>query len=120
MNYKKGIIPSIYLKYLGTLRKIDEDILSFMNEQNDNLETLFDKGLGFTDNFDGVFVTFTSNAIADTEDDVTHTLKKIPTGFIVTSRDKGAVLYDGGTTNTTTKIYLKSNVASTTYKIFIF
>lgn len=120
MIYKKGIIPSIYLKYIGQLRKIDEDILSFMNEQNDNLEALFDKGISFVDNLDSDSVSFTSGAVADAEDVVSHELGKVPTGFLVTARNKAGILYSGTTPNTTSRIYLKSNVANTTYTILVF
>ena len=71
------------------------------------------------ENISGEFQVFTSNAIADTEDTISHTLGAVPIGYIVLGRDKAGVLYNGSTAWTSTSIYFKSNVASTTYTVFL-
>ena len=73
-----------------------------------------------SENLDGEFQVFTTNAVADTEETIAHGLGRLPVGFIVINLDKGANLYDGGTTWTSTTLYLKSDTASTTYTIWIF
>ncbi len=72
------------------------------------------------DNIKGLWVSGTSHATPDTEFTVTHNLGQIPVGFLdVGYKDKAGVFYRGGTTWTTSEIYLKCNVASVAYRIFL-
>ena len=57
---------------------------------------------------------------ADVEFTVTHGLGFIPLGYLVTKKDKAAVVYDSTTTWTTESVFLKCNVATTTIRILIF
>jgi hypothetical protein len=70
-------------------------------------------------NFDGQWIEFTSSATPDAENTVEHDLDRIPTGYIVGQRNKAGVLYNGTTTWTSSNIYLKCNVASTAFRIFV-
>lgn len=117
--YKRGLLPSIYKTHSKELRKLDEDLLRALNELNDNLSAILNTGISFNDNFDSVFVTYTSNAIANTEDTVTHTLGKTPTGIIPVSLDKAAIIYKSGS-YTATSLLIKCNVASTTATLLVF
>ena len=81
---------------------------------------LVNGGLRFSDNHDADLVSYTSNAVANTEDTIAHTLKRVPTGAILYQTDKAVSLYNGATAWTTTNIYLKANVASAAVKILIF
>jgi len=71
------------------------------------------------ENISGEFQVITTNASADTEDAFAHTLGSVPIGYIVLSRDKGGVIYDGSTSWTSTNIYLRSNVTSVATTIFL-
>lgn len=71
------------------------------------------------ENIEGIYQTYTSNASANTEDTIAHELAVIPTGFLVMNIDKGGVIYDSGTTWTSTNIYLKCSTTSTTVTLFI-
>lgn len=97
-----------------------EELISMLRGILGNLAALFDKGISFSDNTDSKTVSGTSNAIANTESSFSHGLSRVPTGFIVVSLDKGAVLYNGASANTTTLIYLKSTVASTAFTVLVF
>lgn len=119
MIYKRRVLPNPGIS-TEKLRKFDDDMLRSSNDQDENLATILNKGISFADNFDAYFTTYTSNATPDTEDAVAHELGKIPTGFIVVGLDKGAVVYDGTTTDTKTTIYLKCTVASTAVTILVF
>lgn len=68
----------------------------------------------------GQFISGTTNATPDTEDAFTHSLGRIPKGFLVVSKDKAGDIYDGGTANTTTALNLKCSVASVAFKIYVF
>jgi len=86
----------------------------------DQLRDILNKGVKFSDNFNAELQTITTSATPDTESAITHTLKRVPTGYLVYSRDKAAIFYDGSSSWTATTIYLRSNVASVTAKILIF
>lgn len=96
------------------------DILKTLQDFFNRIVAILNRGITFTDNVDCVLVAFTSNGVANTEDAVSHTLGKTPTGFIVYRLDKAAVVYDSGTTWTSTTIYLKTSVLTTAVKIIIF
>ena len=74
------------------------------------------------ENIHGEFQTFTSDAVADTEFSFTHTLGSIPIGYIVLAQDKAGTLYQLPTTGTdwnATTVYLKCDVASVTFNVFL-
>lgn len=74
------------------------------------------------ENIQGQFLQITTNGVANTEDNFTHTLSSIPVGYIILWQDKAGSLYQGPTTGTawtSSKIYLKCSVASVTFKLFL-
>ena len=78
------------------------------------------RGLSYR-NIDWVPVAYASNAIANTEDTVTHNLGRIPIGYIVVDRDKAGVIYSSNKGAwTTTTMRLKGNVASTATTLLVF
>lgn len=79
-----------------------------------------DSGVG--ENIAGEFQQFTSHAVADTEFSVNNTLGSIPVGYMIIWQDKAGSLYQGpstGTVWTDSLIYLKCNIASVTFKVFL-
>lgn len=56
---------------------------------------------------------------ANVEVSVPHTLGVIPMGYFPTKKTVSMVIYDGATTNTENRIYLKSSAAGTA-KIWLF
>lgn len=95
---------------------LEQELLSAWFE----LSVLLNKGLGFVDNFNCVSVTVADTGGANTEFTVAHSLKRIPTGYLVIRRDKGGVIYDSGTTFTVANIYLKCSVANAAITVLIF
>ncbi len=79
-----------------------------------------EKLTGLLAKLDGEFISGTTNATPDTEDAFTHTLGRIPKGFVVVGADKAGSIYDGGTANTTTELNLKGSAASIAFKIYVF
>lgn len=71
-------------------------------------------------NLSAVYVVFTSNGTANTEDTVSHELGRTPVGYIPVKQDKAAVLYDGTTAATSTNIYWKSSAATVAWTVLIF
>lgn len=71
-------------------------------------------------NIDGVWVAYVSNAVADTEDTVSHNLLRIPVGFYQGIPNKAGMAYVSSTAATSTTIYLKANVGTLTVSLFLF
>ena len=70
------------------------------------------------ENISGEFRTFTTST-ANTEVVVPHTLGAIPVGRIVIGQDKAGSLYNSTTAWNKNNIYVKSDVASVTFNIFL-
>jgi hypothetical protein len=120
MDFQRVDIPSLFSPIYGKLRKYDEDLAKTLQVLMGNLKRMFAGGISLDGNVDGQIVTLTTHASADTEFSVAHTLKRIPTGFIVVKRDKGGVIYDGVTAWDSTQIFLKCTTTSTLVTVLIF
>ena len=110
--------------------KDEESLLNYVEDLEKDIELLYLMthgrvrfGTGVTtergENVSGEFLDITTNASADTETSFAHTLGSTPIGYIVIGRDKGAVIYDGSTSWTSTAIYLRSNIVSVAAKLFL-
>ena len=71
------------------------------------------------ENIHGRFQTLTTSATPDAENTLAHGLGSVPIGYIIINQDKAGSLYDSGTSWTSTSIFLKCNIASVTFNIFI-
>jgi flagellar hook-associated protein FlgK len=120
VTFQKLNVSALYTAVYGRIRKFDEDLLKLLDQLVSNLSNIFSQGVSLTENVDGQIVSFTTNGAANTEDTVAHTLKRIPSGFIVVSADKAASMYASGTSWTATSIYVKTSAASVAAKILIF
>lgn len=83
-------------------------------------------GIGTTgingQNISGQWVTYTSNGAANTEDTIAHTIGSIPLGYLVVSQNKAGTIYQQagtGTAWTSSNIYVKCNVASVAFLLFL-
>lgn len=119
-KFKNITVPAVLTSHYPETNSFDRDLAHALDQNFRLLETILDAGIIFTENVDLKEVNFTSNATPDAEDTISHGLGKVPNGYIVIGRNKAGVLYNGTTAWTMTNIYLKSNVASTTYKIYVF
>lgn len=121
MKYQSRLFPALFKanRIAGELRKLDEDVLRELSNQDNDLKNIFDKGISFSDNFDCVFVSYTSNATPNTEDTVAHTLGKVPTGYIPVLKDKAGDFYNTSTP-TKTNLLIKCSVASVATTLLVF
>jgi hypothetical protein len=101
------------------VRDMDIDIKQLFNALRSRLRfgTGTDNGKG--ENISGEFQIITTSATPDAENTIAHTLASVPIGYIVMKQDKAGSLYLGSSAWTTTNLYLKCNIASTTFTIFI-
>jgi hypothetical protein len=67
-----------------------------------------------------VYVTYTSNATANTADSVAHALGRIPVGYIVVNNGNGGVVYNGGVAFSGATISLKCTTASNAVTLLVF
>jgi hypothetical protein len=95
---------------------LQQELLSFSME----LSQILNKGLKFSDNFNGEEKTIADSGNADTKCTIAHTLKRIPTGFTVLKIDKPGSVYASGTTWTDTDVYLKCSAANAAITVMIF
>jgi hypothetical protein len=78
-------------------------------------------GTGVAGNLDGVYVSYTSNAMPNTEDTVTHNLGRVPIGFLVIERNKAGTVYSSSKASwSSTKMYLKCDVGDTATTLLVF
>ena len=71
-------------------------------------------------NLDGIWVIYTSNGTANTEDTVAHKLGRVPNFVLVGIPDKSATVYESTTARTTTNIFLKSSAVTTVVNVLLF
>lgn len=71
------------------------------------------------ENVQGQFITYTTNASANTEDTVSHNLASIPVGYLIVKQNKAGSIYDSGTSWTSSHLYLKGSASSMTVTIFL-
>jgi hypothetical protein len=71
------------------------------------------------ENISGMWQVVADTGTANTEFAVTHTLGSVPVGYLVTKISNAGVIYDSGTTWTTTNIYLKSSAANSAVTLFL-
>jgi hypothetical protein len=101
----------------------DKVVRSYVEQTGKVLKKIsFGDGTNTSDdqNTDTEVVSGTTDAAAGTEKAFAHNLGRIPWGYIIVSRDKGAVIYNGVTAFTSTNIYLRASDVSVTFKAIIF
>jgi hypothetical protein len=119
-QYADPVLPAIFTANQKELRQFDRDLITALGNWSLVLKAILDRGVSFDDNLDIERVSVTSHATPGTEFSVAHGLGKVPTGYIVYGQDGAGSIYDGATSNTKTTLYLKSDVASKTFRIIVF
>lgn len=117
MIYKRGQLPSPSLADKRTFRDLDDDLLRYLNEQDENLISIFENGVSFDENIDGAIVQYTTTG---GESSIPHGLGRIPTGYIVCRSSGICQVYDGPTSFTNQNIYLLATQPSVDITLFIF
>jgi hypothetical protein len=73
-------------------------------------------------NLEGEWRTYTSNATPNTEDTLPHTIGSVPLGYLVVNQNKSGNIYGTptlGTAWTASSIFLKCDVASVTFLLYL-
>lgn len=119
MRAPEPVLPGIFTQRQAELRPFDRELVASIGNWALELKAILDRGISLEDNVDAAVASFTSNAVANTEDTIAHTLGRVPTYFIVGDIDKGGVVYKGTTAFTKTNVYLKTTVASAAVKVIL-
>jgi hypothetical protein len=82
------------------------------------VKNVLNNGITPQDNWDGQIVSVTFSS-ADTDTLVSTRLRRIPTGYIVLSRDAALTVYDGDLSSSVGNIYLRAS-ATGTARILVF
>lgn len=98
----------------------ESDLFTMLREFITSVTRILNRGIVFADNVDCKLVSYTSNAIAGTQDTVAHGLGRTPIGFFVYDRDKDSNDPYRSATYDATNLYLKCGVASVALKLIVF
>jgi hypothetical protein len=103
-------------RFQQMLRKLYEQLARVMNGGI----SFGDSAQSLSDNIDGVWLSTTTPAGADTNFTLTHNLGRLPNGWIVAMQNKAGSVYLGSVAATTTQLTLRCSVASVAVRLFIF
>lgn len=84
------------------------DLARYASIVFEQIESILNGGVTFTDNFQSAIVSVTFSA-ANTQVQIAHSLGRIPVGYILTKASAAMIIYDGGSANTANDIFLKSS-----------
>ncbi len=110
---------------LKTLTDFDKENLELLNSILIGIWGAINSGIEFgtvassAENVRCTLKTFTTPATANSEFSVAHGLGKIPTGYWLSNTNLGCKMYDGGTANTDTNLYLKCDTVSVSGTLII-
>ncbi len=108
------------IQFPESSRDYDQAAAQEINNYLLKLSDVINGGLRIADNCDVEIVVVADTGTADTEFTVTHTLKRVPAGYIIVSIDKAGVVYKTGTAWTTAAIYLKCSAANAVVSVLVF
>lgn len=95
-----------------------EGLRRFTTVSLDDILRAINGEIDFIDNCSTKLVSVSSDA-ADSEIKVTHSLKRIPNGYLLAGSSKAAAIYDGVTPATLNDIYIRINAVGK-FKVLIF
>lgn len=89
-----------------------EDLRRYCSDSITQIITVLNGRVSVTENLETSLVSATFIAASSTIT-ITHTLQKIPDGYIVVGKSANFVVFDGNKTNTDAVIYLQASAAGT-------
>lgn len=93
--------------------KLEPDQLPrFTQKALENIASILNNGVLFSDNFNAKTLTFTFSA-ANIETAVIHGLGRVPTGYIQVGSSAALTVYDGASANTSSLLYLRASALGT-------
>lgn len=108
--------------------KADENwlrrFIQLFSKQYERMASEINGHIGFGDvlsseNMDGVWVEFLTSTDVDTDFVVTHNLGRVPVGYLIMTKNKACIVYNGSVAWTNTEMTLRATVADTMVRAFI-
>ncbi len=84
------------------------------------LSDIINKGIRIEHNLDATEIAFTTHPTVGTEQTLSHGLKRVPRGYIITKRDQVVNVYDGATAWNNQNFYIKSDVANAAVSLIVY
>jgi len=108
------------LKTVQSISNLTElpELIQFLSGFQQDVVTTLNGNLSLVDNTNGTLISVTFSA-ASTTVQVSHLLKRTPTGYIVAGRSANIQVFDGNQSNTTQFLYVQSSGAGIA-KLYIF
>jgi hypothetical protein len=101
------------------VKEIDKDLITIFNCLQGRVRFGAGNDGSGGENIQGEWQVIADTGAINTEFSVTHGLGSVPVGYLVVKTNKGGVIYDSGTTWTSTTIYLKCSAANATVTLFL-
>ena len=95
-----------------------KEVARFSSMLFDQIASLLNNGLRFSDNFDAKLLDITFSA-ASTNSALNHGLDRVPAGYLVLRRSANITVYDGTSSWNASTMYLGSSGAGTV-KVLVF
>lgn len=92
--------------------KLDADLLRFLSQAFKQISDIVNGKLLFTDNLDIQIISCSFTA-ANQSSQFSHSLNRVPTGYITVGASSAMIVFSGATANTASLIYLQSSAAGT-------
>lgn len=104
----------------SNLDRIEEqkEQMRFLSIFCDQVTTMLNNGLLFSDNFNQKTLSVTFSAV-NTDTAINHGLGRVPQGYIVIGRSANLVVYNGASQWTSSLIYLRSSALGSA-NMFVF
>ena len=107
-----------YPANLSNKQVTDDNFISNLSKFLTDVASALSGGISITDNCDIRILSITFS-IANNELAITHSLNRIPAGYILVSTKAPTQIYDGVSANDKQSLYLRSTVA-TTVNVLVF
>jgi len=88
------------------------DLARYTSITLDQIQSILNGGITFVDNFQASTISANFTA-ANTEFQLSHSLGRIPVGYILINASAAMIIYNGGSANTANDIFLKSSAIGT-------
>ncbi len=117
--WKQSRLPVEESRQEEHFRDLDQDINNlFLALRNNVAFGISTDGL-LGSNIDGQYQVVADTGNANTQFSITHTLNRVPNGYIVVKNDTDGVVYDGTSANTSTTLFLRHGGANAAITVFI-
>ena len=119
-RYSEPNFPVLISGDFNNLRQFDKDLIYTLSSNSSNLKVILDAGISIKDNMDMVTASVVSDATPGVEFSLSHTLSKVPLGYIVVGQDGAGSIYDGNDIEHENRCLLQIGCWSRTFRLLLY